>query len=79
MLRRSPHRPKAVQAAVDVGIRLVPMSDSGPSGHWRKRHRLRSRLHCGDAGSDLDFQVFGMMTTRSAPTTTVSGGIIVPK
>ena len=37
MLRWRPHRPKAVQGAVDVGFRLVPMSDSGPSGHRPKR------------------------------------------
>ena len=43
-----------------------------------EEHRLRKRLHSGDPGSDLDFQVFGRITTRSTLTATVSGGIIVP-
>ena len=41
-------------------------------------HRLRSRLLSGDPGSDLDFQIFGRMTVRSALTQGVPGGIIVP-
>ena len=40
--------------------------------------RLRRRLHSGDPGSDLDFQVFGRITARSSLIAKLSGGIIVP-
>ena len=41
-------------------------------------HRLRSRLLSGSPGSDLEFQIIGRMTVRSALTQGVPGGIIVP-
>ena len=40
--------------------------------------RLRRRLHSGDPGSDLDFQIFGTITTRSPFDAEERGGIIVP-
>ena len=43
-----------------------------------EEYRFRRRLHSGDPGSDLDFQVFGRITVRSPLTATVFGGIIVP-
>ena len=43
-----------------------------------EEQRLQSRLLSGDPGSDLDFQIFGRMTVRSAQTRDVPGGVIVP-
>ena len=43
-----------------------------------EEHRLRTRVHSGDPGSDLDFQILGRITVRSSLTQEVSGGIIVP-
>ena len=40
--------------------------------------RLRRQLHSGHPGSDLDFQVFGRITTRSSITAKDRGAIIVP-
>ena len=40
--------------------------------------RLRRRLHSGDLGSDLDFQIFGRIATRSSTTAKDRGAIIVP-
>ena len=40
--------------------------------------RLRRRLHSGNPGSDLDFQIFGRITTRSSTTAKDRGAIIVP-
>ena len=43
-----------------------------------EEHRLRSRLLSGDPGSDLDFQIFGRITTRSSVDAKGRGAIIVP-
>ena len=43
-----------------------------------EEHRLRSRLLSGGPGSDLEFQIIGRMTVRSALTQGVPGGVIVP-
>ena len=39
--------------------------------------RLRRRLHSGDLGCDLDFQIFGRITTRSSTNAKDCGSIIV--
>lgn len=43
-----------------------------------EEQRLRKRVHSGDPGSDLDFQIFGRITARTSLTQSVAGGIISP-
>ena len=44
-----------------------------------EEHRLRARVQSGDPGSDLDFQIFGRITTRSpALAEEAPGGVIIP-
>ena len=44
-----------------------------------EEHRLRARVHSGDPGSDLDFQIPGRITVRSTSLAREgSGGVIVP-
>ena len=52
-----------------VNVSLTPDED----------HRLRARVHAGDPGSDLDFQILGRITVRSSPLAREGlGGVIVP-
>ncbi len=43
-----------------------------------EEHGFRSRILSGDAGSDLEFQIFGRITVRSSRPQDVGGGVIAP-